>query len=279
MFKPKFRITGFVDEISPVPAEQIEAAVRIGLHGIDVRSANDVNVLDLTPDDLAELHQRTSDAGLNVQTVGSPVNKVAYSAANRAIELEKLKRAIAAASALGTERIRIFSPEWTDTTREPDHEGMIDWLREQVAVAESAGMRLIHENDAKFYGAYPAAAQRLMAALYGPSFSLAYDAANTVLLGYRTLKDWLPWMVPFLDTIHVKDAIQSEGRIVPVGAGEGEWPEFLAEIVHLGWQGPLTLEPHLAVAGHFGGFSGEARFTAAANSLRSVLVAAGGQWE
>lgn len=273
------RITGFVDEISPDVAEQIAAAQRIGLHGIDVRSVQNINVLDLTPAHLLDLRQRAVDAGLTLQSVGSPVNKVAYAPEHRAGELDKLRRAIAAAKALGTERVRIFSPEWTQEGTEPDHGGLLDWMGEQVELAEDAGVRLIHENDAKFYGAYPTAAQRLMEALSGPHFALAYDAANTVLLGYRTTRDWLPWMMPYLDTIHVKDAIQAEGRIVPAGEGDGEWPDFLSAVIRQGWQGPLTLEPHLEVAGRFGGFSGEERFAEAARALRQVLTAAGGQWE
>jgi len=89
------------------------------------------------------------------------------------------------------------------------------------------------------------------------------------------MPDWFPWVIPFVDTLHIKDAIEAERRVVKAGDGDGELLEGLKAMVEAGWSGPLTIEPHLSAAGPFGGFSGEDLFEVAVTALRSVAAEAG----
>ena len=54
-------LSGFADEISPDLTEQCEVASGLGLKYIEVRSAWDVNILDLSPDQLATLKKTVQD--------------------------------------------------------------------------------------------------------------------------------------------------------------------------------------------------------------------------
>lgn len=264
-------ITGFADEISPHLNIQVAELKRHGLHGLDLRSVEAVNVLDLSDAELKEVGKQCAAKGLKVQSIGSPVNKVPFSKKGRVEENEKLRRAIHAAEVVGAKRIRIFSPEVPgDLPTEDD--AVIEWLREQRTMAEQAGMILLHENDAKFWGAYPENSKKLFAALGNEHFRAAFDFANTILLGFNPWNDWFPWIIPYLDTLHIKDAIKEEGRVVPAGQGEGNIAAILMVLQQVRWQGALTLEPHLAAAGPFGGFSGEQLFEEAVNALRLVLL-------
>jgi hypothetical protein len=78
-----------------------------------------------------------------------------------------------------------------------------------------------------------------------------------------------------LDTVHVKDAIEAEGRFVEAGAGDGEFVAALSYLQSQGWEGTLSLEPHAQVAGTHGGFSGEDAFGYAVLALRRVMFQAG----
>jgi 3-dehydroshikimate dehydratase len=147
-------------------------------------------------------------------------------------------------------------------------------MAEQIYLAEQAGITLIHENDGTFYGAFPHGAQRLFERFGGDTFKAAFDFANTVLIGYRPMRDWFPWLLPHLHTLHIKDAIEVGKKIVPAGEGEGEMVETLRWLKEQGWSGPLTIEPHLASAGKFGGFSGEQLFEEAVKALRKVVAEA-----
>jgi sugar phosphate isomerase/epimerase len=262
-----YHLSGFADEISPNLDEQTDTLRTLGIAGLDLRSVGGVNVLDLSDADLDRVKEACSARGLHVQAVGSPVNKVKYSPDARQNEDRKLARAIEIAHYLGVEKIRVFSPEQGDAT---DAE-IMDWMRRHVRMATEAGVVLLHENDGVFWGAYPEHSKLLLKELGGPSLRAAFDFANAVLIGLRPMRDWFPWILPYLDTLHVKDAVEATRSIVPAGRGDGEMLETFRLLAREGWQGTLTLEPHLSAAGAFGGFSGGQLFGEATRALRHLL--------
>lgn len=274
--RPAFPITGFTDEASADLTQQIRFAAKIGLAGIDVRSVNETNVLDLDDATLERIAAETTEAGLGVQCIGSPVNKVTIHAGKAEMELDKLRRAIRAARKLDCDRVRIFTPEVPEDEFEQAWPYVRAWMKPQVDLATGEGIVLLHENDARFFGAYPENAKRLFGEFGGPFFRAAFDFSNTVLIGFRTLRDWFPWLRPHLDTLHIKDSIEEGRQIVVAGAGEGEILETLRYLIQDGWRGPLSLEPHLSAAGPFGGFSGTQLFEEAYKALIGVLEEAGG---
>jgi 3-dehydroshikimate dehydratase len=270
----EFALSAFADEISPELDVQVATLKRLGVFGLDLRSVDGKNVLNLTDQELDEVAGKCADNGLHVQAIGSPVNKVPLTGANQPLELEKLEKAIHAAQRTGTKLIRIFSPEVPEREYADAWMAVEAWMAEQIWVAEQAGMILLHENDATFYGAFPNGAQRLFERFGGDSFKAAFDFANTVQIGYRPMRDWFPWLLPHLHTLHIKDAIEVGKKVVPAGEGEGEMVETLKWLGAQGWSGTLTLEPHLASAGKFGGFSGEQLFEEAVKALHKVLAEA-----
>ncbi|AIE87300.1 sugar phosphate isomerase/epimerase family protein [Fimbriimonas ginsengisoli] len=275
MESPRFNLTGFADEISPSIDEQVETLSRLGLSGLDLRGVDGINVLDLTLDHLEKILDKVHDAGLKISCVGSPVNKVKYDVMAQAREFDRLKRACYVAQRVNTKRIRIFTPEVPEGSEDELAPKVIEWMKEQRQLAKDQEVVLIHENDARFWGAYPENAKRMYGELGDSHFKAVYDFANDVLLGYRP-KDWFPWLLPHLDTLHIKDAKAAERAIVPAGEGDAEIEETLRYLIGEGWNGNLTLEPHLQAAGPMGGFSGAQLFETAVVALRNVLQRAGG---
>lgn len=270
-------LSGFADEVDPALSVQIETFSNLNIKGIDLRSVNQVNVLDLRVDELFQIHDECKNAGLHIQSVGSPVNKIPYDVLSQANELERLNKAIKAARHMNVKRVRLFTPE---VPVDADHElgsNIIAWMAEQKLKAEDNGIVLIVENDARYWSAYPENAKRLFGELGGPSVRAAFDFANTVLIGFRPMKDWFPWLLPYLDTLHIKDALEEEQKVVPAGQGEGQIKETLTWLIGQGWSGPLTLEPHLQAAGKLGGFSGPELFKAATDALREITTELGVQ--
>ena len=53
---------------------------------------------------------------------------------------------------------------------------------------------------------------------------------------------------------------------MPAGQGDGQLRETLAALRESGFAGFMSLEPHLAQAGRFGGFSGPSGFRRAAQA-------------
>ena len=273
----RFPLTGFADEIGPDFEQQLETLQELGIGGLDLRNALGKNVVDLEPDQLAEIKATCMKFGIKVACIGSPVNKVDFTPENRKKENEKLAKCIKAAKAVGADRIRFFTPETAPDRHDADADGVLDWVAEQVDMAKDANLLLLHENDAKFWGAYPANSKLLFERFPNTNIKSAFDFANTVLLGFRAQPDWFPWLLPHLHTLHIKDAIQSAGKVVPAGDGEGQIEDTLRWLIAMGWHGPLTMEPHLQAAGAFGGFSGPQLFEVATNKLKDCLMRAGGE--
>ncbi|HWF80042.1 MAG TPA: hypothetical protein VN695_05610 [Streptosporangiaceae bacterium] len=68
------------------------------------------------------------------------------------------------------------------------------------------------------------------------------------------------------------------GEVVPAGHGDGQVRETLTALIESGFTGYLSLEPHLAAGGTFGGFSGPAEFRRAAKALKDLLAGLSASW-
>ncbi|HEY3408772.1 MAG TPA: sugar phosphate isomerase/epimerase, partial [Propionicimonas sp.] len=101
-------LSGFADEISPDLDEQVALVTRLGLRYIELRSAWDVNVLDLDGDQLCRVKTTLDGAGLGVSSIGSPIGKIAITDDN-APHLERMRHAADVAKLFGAPYIRMFS--------------------------------------------------------------------------------------------------------------------------------------------------------------------------
>jgi 3-dehydroshikimate dehydratase len=256
-------ISAFADEIDGEILVQFEHLLAHGIHLLDLRSAFGKNVMLLSDEEVDTVVREALANGITLNCVGSPVNKVKADEAKAVDELAKLVRAGEIAKRAGINRIRIFTPETSDW------EVLKSWMTPQIEHARKNGLLLMHENDGHYFGAYPENARRLFEEFGSESFRAAFDFANTVHIGYFAMKDWFPWLLPYLETIHIKDVKNS--KVVPAGDGDGQVAETLAWLKTQGWEGVLTIEPHLQWAGDRGGFSGTESFAIATNALKGIL--------
>ena len=101
-------------------------------------------------------------------------------------------------------------------------------------------------------------------------FGAVFDPANFIQCNQRPFPDGYVALQPWLRYMHVKDAL-ADGTVVPAGSGIGEWPAFLARLQQAGYEGVLSLEPHLSESGRLSGFSGPERFREAVGALKGLL--------
>lgn len=109
---------------------------------------------------------------------------------------------------------------------------------------------LLHENEKGIYGEKAAECKKLMDTFYGEHFKTIFDFANFVQAGEDTLKVY-ELLKKYISYIHVKDALIANGNVVPAGFGDGHVKEILTDLFASGFDGFLSLEPHLF---HFSGF-------------------------
>ena len=259
-----WNLSAFADEIDADLDVQFANLNENDIHLVDMRSAFGKNVMALTDCEANGYKLKASEHGVFINCIGSPVNKVGMADSQSSDELTKLARAIEIAKVVGTNRIRIFTPEGND------FDEVCAWMEPQINLATNHSVVLMHENDAKYFGAYPGQAKKLMERFASPNFRFAFDFANTVQIGFRAMNDWFPWLLPHLETIHIKDA-REDKKVVPAGEGVGQLPETLTWLNAQGWNGVLSIEPHLQFAGDRGGFTGIESFKIATDAIKGIL--------
>lgn len=273
-----FVLTGFADEISPDPAEQLAVLAAESISHLELRSAWSTNVADLDDAQVATLRRELADSGVRVSAIGSPIGKIGIDDPVEP-ELDRLRRVADVADELGTTIIRVFSffiPPGHDPSRYRTR--VIDRMAALAAVAVEHGLVLAHENEKEIYGDRPERCADIIASVGSPALRATFDAANFVQCGVRPHSEAYELLRPYLVYVQIKDALTT-GEVVPAGQGDGQVPETLGELRDSGFQGYLSLEPHLAMAGRFGGFSGADGFRLAARALKDVLADLSVPWQ
>ena len=263
-------LSGFGDEIDADPTTQIAVLEALGASHIEVRSAWGVNIIDLDADQLARLGAQLQQSGMGVSAIGSPIGKVDV-ALDAELEVARLERAIAAAHALGTPNIRIFSFfRGEGVPVEATRDDVLVRMRLLADLAEREGVVLLHENEKDIYGDVPERILDLVESVGSPALRLAWDNANFVQVGVAPFDDGYAMLRPYLDYLQVKDAVAESGQVVPSGEGDGQLRETLTALRDDGYAGFASLEPHLADTHALGGFSGPASFGVAARAFRTL---------
>jgi len=263
-------LSGFGDEIDPDPHLQCAVLQALGARHVEVRSAWGVNIVELSEAQLVELKAVLDARGMAVSAIASPIGKVSVELPV-AHELARLDRAIVAAEVLGAQYIRIFS-FYYDGAPEAVRDAVLERMRALAARAEQAGVVLLHENEKEIFGDTPDRVLDLIQSVDSPALRVAWDAANFVQVGVRPFSEAYEKLRPYLDYVQVKDALLADGTVVPAGEGDGELPETVRALRDSGYQGFVSLEPHLADAFALGGFSGPAAFGVAGRAFAKVLA-------
>jgi sugar phosphate isomerase/epimerase len=267
---PDWTLSGFGDEIDPDPAVQVAVLTALGASHIEVRSAWGTNVVDLGHEQLARLHAVLTHADMAVSAVASPVGKVDVDLPVEH-EVRRLRRVVSVAHALGTRNIRVFSFfRAPGRTPEAVRDDVLVRMRALADVAEEQDVVLLHENEKETYGDVPQRVLDVVESVGSPALRLAWDSANFVQVGVRPYSEGYAMLRPYLDYLQVKDAVAATGEVVPAGQGDGELHETLRALRADGYEGFVSLEPHLASAHELGGFSGPRAFGDAARALRAL---------
>ena len=276
------RLSAFADEISSSLDEQVAVLLREGIHCLDLRSMWNINVLDLSNEHIDSIQSTLKANAIQVAAIGSPIGKVPIDSPFED-ELQRLERAIFIARTFNTPYIRIFSfyppPVRAGTGSDPAvyRDEVMRRMNAMGERAREAGIILLHENEKNIYGDTIARCVDLMRENTGNEYiQAAFDPANFIQCGQTPFPDAYEALSPWVAYMHVKDALPN-GRVVAAGEGSARWPELLERLRSDGYDGYLSLEPHLAAEGQFGGFAGPDLFHYAARALRTMLQSMG--WE
>jgi sugar phosphate isomerase/epimerase len=235
-------------------------------------------VLDMTDEQVERARQTLAEAGIGVSSIGSPIGKIAITD-DMAPHLDRFQRAIEVAHRLDAPFIRIFSffiPEGDDPARYRDE--VIHRMRQITASAEGQNVTLLHENEKHIYGDTPDRCLDILKTIDSPVLRAAWDPANFVQCGVRPFTEGYDLLRPYIAYVHVKDAKLDGGQVVPAGEGDGEIGKTMIALRDSGFDGFFSMEPHLAMAGAFSGFSGPELFQLAVQRFKGILGDEGIAW-
>jgi len=266
-----WKLSAFADEIGSDPELQFSTLEKLGVGEIQLRGAWGKNVMELSTRELADLKSIAESHGLGFHGIGSPLGKLNISE-DVQTSIDGVRTAAAAAHAVGSERVRVFSFYYdSGVSPESIHSQVIDRLGSMLEVAEQSGVTLIHENEKDIYG--DTGDRCLDLAVNLPALGHCFDFSNFVQCDEDTLECWnkLRDYVVYFD---VKDAIAGSGVVVPAGEGDGRFVEIFRDAISSGYNDRFNLEPHLSTGGQFGGSTLPELFEVAVDALNRVLVEA-----
>lgn len=276
------KVSGFADEIAGEVDTQFLVLNKLGLGYFEPRGIDGKNIANLTDEEVERLKGKMKASGIRISSIGSPIGKVKLEEGFEE-HFRQFQRVVEIAGQLDARYIRMFSFY---------HEGGADWTKEErdevlsrldkmIAYAKERDVVLLHENEKDIYGDNADRCLDLMEELGCEHFRAVFDPANFVQCGqdtweaYEKLKGHIAY-------VHIKDALVADGRVVPAGMGDGNVERILRSLLETGFDGFLSLEPHL---GSFDGLKdlelddkmlnlppgGEGTFTLAFQALEGIL--------
>ncbi|ETA82369.1 sugar phosphate isomerase/epimerase family protein [Youngiibacter fragilis] len=245
----RIRFSGFSDEISSDFDIQLQEVTALGMNfisirGIDGKNIGDYGVMEFKENVLPRLNQKH----ISVSSIGSPIGKVFIDDEVGFIkQQETLRNLCQICNLMDTRYIRVFS-FYIPKGKNPDvyRDEVLKKLKVFIAIAKEYGIVLIHENEKDIYGDTKERCLELFNELDSTAFRGIFDFANFVQVGedtmkcYNLLKDHIVY-------IHIKDAVTTDKENVVAGTGEGKVREILKAFIMDGYNGFLTLEPHLVL--------------------------------
>ena len=265
--------SGFADEAGASIDVQIKATLELGWRDIECRNVDWVNLTDVSDDAFEEICQKLDASGVKVNCFGSAIanwGKDPRSEDDYLSSLDSLKRAIPRMQRLGTKLIRgmSFAIARDEPPDSPELEKVVfEKVRSLVRVCEEGDVIYVHENCQNYGGLSYQHTLKLIEAVDSPNFKLAFDTGNPVgsdhHVGkppYRKQSSWEFYqnVLPYIAHVHIKDCnfVAETGETFPQlehtfpGEGSGDVRRIIKDLVGRGYEGALSIEPHLALVYH-----------------------------
>ena len=242
MYK-NFKISGFCDEAAAEIVPQFETITKLGVEFFEPRMINGKNISSLNEEETAELLAIMESYGISASSIGSPIGKIKPEDDFEA-HFELFKNTVKVAKTIGAKYIRMFSfflPE--DKDYDTYTEFVVEKLTRMVKYAEEEGVILLHENEKGIYGNIARRCKVLFERIQSPNFRAVFDFSNFIECDQETMEAY-EMLKPYIEYIHIKDNRKGVG-VLPAGEGDGNVVEILRDLYKNGYDGYLSLEPHL----------------------------------
>jgi len=267
-------LAGITDEASLAIETQIAVTQALGWQNLELRKVQvgdspGAIIHDLTEADFDRVVDRLQEAGLTVCCFSSAIANWDKSVTEPfEPSWEEAQRSIPRMKRLGTRFVRIMSFQvLRDANGQPlpveqqQFEERARRLRELVALFADHGLQAVHENCMNYGGmGWPMTLQLLEAV---PGLKLVFDTGNPVFAPDfskpepRPMQDALEFYQQVKQEVayvHIKDGVWNhetgKADFCFPGEGEGKVAETLQALFEDGFDGGISIEPHMAKVFH-----------------------------
>ena len=251
--------SGIADEAGKPIATQIKAQRELGWGHIEVRQADDASGLAYVDDDeFKRIHEQLEAAGLQVSCfAGAIANWARDITGPLEKDIDELQRSIPRMQAMGTKFIRVMS--WVNETGLSDdawHKEAVRRFRELAKMAEDGGVVMVHENCHGWASQTPETMMALVGEVGSPALKFVFDTGNSTN-PERTSWDFYKKLArDEIVYVHIKDMFAAKRQATWVGEGDSEVERILKDLLDNGYDGGLSIEPHIAAVVHEGRAAG-----------------------
>ncbi|MBN2711569.1 MAG: sugar phosphate isomerase/epimerase [Planctomycetes bacterium] len=250
--------SGIADEAGGALDIQIKAHKELGWTHIELRNVDGTQFTDVTDEKFEEVCQKLADADLKVSCFASGIANWACKISDPFEKsVDTLKRAIPRMQKLNTPFIRVMSYPNDNLDDNAWRDESVRRMKELGKMAEDGGVILAVENcdgwasaTADNYAAY-------FELVNSPAVKAVYDTGNPASHGQTNTWEWYTKCKPHIAYVHIKchEGPKADGTL-----GAHQWPEVgiskvketLEDIFKSGYDGGISIEPHLKSVIHEG---------------------------
>ncbi len=255
------RLSVITDEISMDFAHALEVMRQYNCTGAELRSLWDINIVDLSQEQLDWARKLLDKSGLECCCIASPLYKCelpcggsgatgrTHQAKERGPEeqMDLLKHCAKVAKMFGTRNIRIFS-YWRYGSLTPEIADAIETgLSDAVKFAEDNDIVLLMENEHACYLGTGVETAEFLARFNSPALKAVWDPGNAFFAGENPFPDGYEAIRNYVAHVHVKDAellASGKKRFLVVGDGEIDYKAQFDALKADGYTGYISLETH-----------------------------------
>jgi len=257
-------LTGFADEAAPDIEGQIRATKELGWKYIESRNVDGANIHDIPDEKFEEVAAKLVDSGVQINCFGSAIANWGKQITDPFdITLEEIERTIPRMQRLGTKLIRVMSYAVLPGREADDQmeEERFSRMRTLLQMFTDAGLTPVHENCMNYGGMSWKHTLRLIENV--PGLKLVFDTGNPVFTDDRAKPKPYPkqsaWefythVKEHVAYVHIKDGVWNaetgKTTFTFPGEGDGDVRRIVKDLLASGYEGGLSIEPHLAVVQH-----------------------------
>lgn len=239
--------SGFADEASGDFAQQIKAHQQLGWKHLVIRTIGGVKAEDLPIEKHQVLKRMLNDAGMQVSSIGSAMGKVPIDSVSFDDDIRTLDRLCKLANAVSARYIRVMSYQQGEDPPEVWRDKAVLRLRKLGNYARIHGVMLVLENCV----GYPQDGDTMVEFLElcnCDNVRCAFDPGNAAGHGVDTWEMYTK-VRDHIEYFHLKDTAYDGSQHFP-GEGDAQIEKILAALWDSGYQGFVSIEPHVASTDH-----------------------------